>query len=51
MLYDIGLFCIILAIVIGFSAIIFQLPKARARKLIMVLMISSAILITAGFMS
>jgi len=51
MLYSVGLFCIILAIVIGFSAMVFQLPKARARKLIIVLMISSAILITAEFLT
>ena len=51
MLYDIGLFCIILAVIIGIIAIIFRLQKKRALPLIAVLMIASAGLITAGYLT
>ena len=48
MLYDIGLFCIILAVVIGLTSIAFQLPVKRTLSLIAVLMVASAILIGIG---
>lgn len=45
MLYDIGLFCIILTIVIGLTTMVFQLPKKRSLGLIAALMIASFVLI------
>tara|TARA_R110001592_G_scaffold27763_20_gene102849 strand:+ start:10349 stop:10564 length:216 start_codon:yes stop_codon:yes gene_type:complete len=48
MAYVIGLFCLILAIVIGISTVFFRLPQKRALGLVAALMIASACLIGIG---
>ncbi len=46
MLYDIGVFCVIIGVVIGIISIMFSLPKIRALKAIALLLILSGILVS-----
>lgn len=45
MTYQIGIFCIILAIVIGISTMLFQIPVKRARNVIGLLLVVSACMV------
>jgi len=46
MLYDIGVFCVIIGVVIGIISIMFCLPKIRALKAIALLLMLSGILVS-----
>ncbi len=48
MLYDIGIFCVIIGAVIGVISIMFSLSKIRTLKAIALLLISSGILVSLG---
>ncbi len=48
MFYDIGIFCVILAALIGVISIMFSLPKIRGLKLIAILLVLSGVLVSLG---
>lgn len=51
MTYQIGIFCIILAIVIGISTMLFQIPVKRARNVIGLLLVVSACMVALSMVS